>query len=508
MPKCISCNVSKGPEWYKSLKNHRTKKLTKKCLTCRKSCVNSRRKMWKSKNTKDKTVACKNHWTKWCKENSCVDCGITDYRIMTADHRLGVNKVYSLSSYTWWSSHGGIPAMDKEFKKVVPRCVTCHRIKTQEDNDVHNLRSTSRDKHVIRRRQIRRDLLEYVNSVKMNIGECYHCKRRVTPLSCTAFDFDHVDPSKKVKPISGMLRGSYHSIKKIDKEIAKCSLLCGACHHLKTHYDLKVGYISKIKPSKMQEQQQDQQPELLHDRFFSLKDQNITEPEQRSPEWFERRRNKLTGSKLSQFLFIKTQDDRVKLYEEVFEGRKRSPFTDEQQKWVKWGCDHEDHALKVLLDNAPNMYAMEAPMVQHSSCTWVASSPDGFYELVDDIGNVYEKGCIEIKCPGKKKKANTKPTYYYVLQMYLEMACSGNDKVIFCSWGPDACRAWKLEWNNELWELLSTMMDDLKNTKSSRALPFDKWSMLQYRLKSACHSACNEATPLFEGDGWDPQFNN
>ena len=107
-----------------------------------------------------------------------------------------------------------------------------------------------------------------------------------------------------------------------------------------------------------------------------------------------------------------------------------------------------------------------------------------------------------------KKKANTKPTYYYVLQMYLEMACSGKDKVIFCSWGPDACRAWKLKWNDELWELLSTMMDDLKNTKSSRALPFDQWSMLQYRLKSACHSACNEATPLFEGDGWDPQFNN
>ena len=127
---------------------------------------------------------------------------------------------------------------------------------------------------------------------------------------------------------------------------------------------------------------------------------------------------------------------------------------------------------------------------------------------MDDIGNTYEKGCIEIKCPGKKKKANTKPTYYYVLQMYLEMACSGNDKVIFCSWGPDACRAWKMQWNAELWELLSTMMDDLKHTKSARALPFDQWSMLQYRLKSACHSSCNEATPLFEGTGWDPQYNN
>ena len=29
--------------------------------------------------------------------------------------------------------------------------------------------------------------------------------------------------------------------------------------------------------------------------------------------------------------------------------------------------------------------------------------PDGFYELFDAVGNTYEKGCIEIKCPAKRK---------------------------------------------------------------------------------------------------------
>jgi len=251
--------------------------------------------------------------------------------------------------------------------------------------------------------------------------------------------------------------------------------------------------------------QEQQESPLNHDRFFSLADQGIDEPEQLSPEWFERRRGKLSGSKLSQFLFIKTQEERVKFYEEVFEGRKKDPFTPEQQKWVKWGRDHEDFALRVLIDNVPNLFAMEAPMVQHSSVQWLASSPDGFYHLTDDLGNSYEQGCIEIKCPGKSRRCNTKTTYYYVPQMYLEMACSGNDKVIFCSWGPKKCRAWKLEFDNELWDLLCQMMVDLKHTKTPKALSFEQWSIVQYRLRTACHNACNKARPLHEDGGWAPQ---
>ncbi len=497
MPKCIKCNQSRTDKWFKHVLHPDRAKPTKTCLTCRKGNVKSR------VNGDSKSNACRAVWVQWTKDNACIDCGIQDYRLISADHRIDSNKVHAVSDYPWWSCHGGIPAMKRELRKVVPRCIACHRIKTNEDSDVHQKQCTSTHPRNIRLRQIRRDLVNYVNKRKMDIGECAHCKRGVTPASSCAFDFDHVDAGTKTKCIGSMAcqGASYKAIDKIDKEIEKCNLLCAACHHLKTHYKLDLGYISTQVSSKMQAL-----PEFTHDRFFSLNDQEINEPEQRTPEWFERRRNKLTGSKLSQFIFIKTQEERLKLCEEVFEGRKRDPFTEEQQGWCKWGSDHEDHALNVLLDNIPNMFAMEAPMVQHSSCPWIASSPDGFYELTDDIGNTYEKGCIEIKCPAKRKKCNTKPTYYYVLQMYLEMACSGNDKVIFCSWGPDRCRAWRIHWNDELWELLSTMMEDLKYTKTSKALPFDKWSILQYRLKTACHEACNTATPLHTGDGWDPQF--
>ena len=244
----------------------------------------------------------------------------------------------------------------------------------------------------------------------------------------------------------------------------------------------------------------------IHERWFTLKDQEIVEPAQRSPEWFARRKGKLSGSKLSQFLFIKSQEDRVKFYEEVFEGRKRDPFTAEQQSWMSWGTKHEDTAMRILLTNVQNMYGMEAPMVQHSSIQWLASSPDGFYEFFDDSGAVYEQGVVEIKCPAKTKKATKKPTYYYIMQTYLEMACSGRDKVIFCSWGKDKCRAWRMTWDDELWGVLSTLIHDFRVTKTDKALSFDDWKLLQYRLLEACHRICDEATPLHEGDGWDSEY--
>ena len=42
--------------------------------------------------------------------------------------------------------------------------------------------------------------------------------------------------------------------------------------------------------------------ELIHERFFSLNDQNIKEPEQRTPEWFERRKANLQGQNIPTYV--------------------------------------------------------------------------------------------------------------------------------------------------------------------------------------------------------------
>ena len=147
--------------------------------------------------------------------------------------------------------------------------------------------------------------------------------------------------------------------------------------------------------------------EVDHERFFSLTQQGINEPQQRTPEWFEKRKNKLSGSKLSNFLFCKTDEERLIWYEEVFEGRKKPPFTDEQLDYMAWGSKHEDTAMLAFLERKQDIMAFEAPHVQHNSVEWLSATPDGFYQIFDTSEEdlkITDQGILEIKCPGKSKK--------------------------------------------------------------------------------------------------------
>jgi putative phage-type endonuclease len=236
---------------------------------------------------------------------------------------------------------------------------------------------------------------------------------------------------------------------------------------------------------------------FTHERFFSLKDQNLNEPSQRSPEWFARRRHKLSGSKLSQFLFCNSKDGAIQFYEEVFESRKKEPFTEEQLGWMKWGSEHEDGALLEFLNRKSDIMAYEAPHVQHNTVPWLSATPDGFYQIFDEESDdlrVLDEGILEIKCPAKTKKCNTRVTYYYVPQMYLEMACSDKSRAIFISWGPKRLRAWKLEWDDAFWSALSKMMDTFHRLKSGAT--YEEFCVCQMELRRACHQAVDAATPM------------
>ena len=239
--------------------------------------------------------------------------------------------------------------------------------------------------------------------------------------------------------------------------------------------------------------------ELIHERFFSLNDQNIKEPEQRTPEWFERRKSKLTGSKYSQLMFCDTDEDRIRIYEEIFEGRKKPPFPEEAKKYMAWGSKHEDTAMESFLNHMPMLYAMEAPMVQHSSVKYMAASPDGFYEYND----LSERGILEIKCPGKTKKANKQVTWYYVPQMYVEMACSGRTNAIFISWGVDTCRAWKLRWRDDMWHALSVLIDTFMRTKDNmNVATYNDFLQAKFQLKKQCMMCVEAAEILSPEEGW------
>lgn len=498
---CHRCREEHPVSQFKPMKVN-AKKLTKSCKNCRK-----KRSLSKISPT-TKTGRIREWWNNWCKQ-PCIDCGLYDPRLIQGDHRLDDDKVHKLSDYQWWACHGGLEELKKESRKCVPRCIFCHRLRTYKDRRHHLLPIRSNTKKNIWRRAQRKRLREWVYGLKFEIGCCERegCNRMVTPNNVQAFDFDHLNPEEKFKDISLIISqcNSFNSGKKlIEKELKICRLLCCACHHIKTNYESKWGYISESLPNKeeMQEQKEQQDPNY-HERWYSLKDQEIDEPEQRTPEWFAMRKGKLSGSKLSQFLFMSTQEDRVKMHEEIFEGRQKEPFSEATKGYMKWGQDMEDFARNAMLNAMPNLIGMEAPMIQHDSKVWLSASPDGFYNEVDADGNFVEEGVIEIKCPAKTRKCKDEPIYYYMPQVYLEMACSGHKNAIFFVWGTDKCKGWKIRWDQSFWDTLSVLLEDMRNTKKDTAMSFDDFSMAQYKLKKACFEVCKNATPLFETEeGW------
>ena len=73
----------------------------------------------------------------------------------------------------------------------------------------------------------RKAKMAYVNSQKC--APCMDCKGSFQPCQ---MDFDHRDPSTKIKSVAQMIQqGSFERVK---AEITKCDLVCANCHRLRT----------------------------------------------------------------------------------------------------------------------------------------------------------------------------------------------------------------------------------------------------------------------------------
>jgi hypothetical protein len=151
----------------------------------------------------------------WKNENSCEHCGTGE--CVEADH-TGAKK-HNCSDYTWWAYNGGVEALKAELNTCRPLCRFCHRIHTQ------NQRGVNKRPWLVKKRT-------HVNAIKLKLGECQLCKRKVQDGNFCAFDFDHVDERTKTECISIMVYRyplkQFFSL--IDAEIKKCRLLCCNCH--------------------------------------------------------------------------------------------------------------------------------------------------------------------------------------------------------------------------------------------------------------------------------------
>jgi putative phage-type endonuclease len=198
-------------------------------------------------------------------------------------------------------------------------------------------------------------------------------------------------------------------------------------------------------------------------------------PEQGSPEWFENRKNKMTGSKPSSIMFDCTDEQSYnRLWAQYFGGEKPPEFDESQQAAVDWGSNNEDNAAMEFIKQMPGTLVYETSLIDHPVYKWMAASPDGYIvRLETENGEikkpykVLERAAFEIKCPGSRyrdhegnvkpsvmmksleKKSN--PPYYYMPQVHFEMVMLGTPVTYFYMWTPWYSKVWKINFDHDYW---------------------------------------------------------
>jgi hypothetical protein len=85
---------------------------------------------------------------------------------------------------------------------------------------------------LLAKRQTQQDkFIRYIDSVKTARGGCLHCGEQDT----IVLIFHHRDPSQRTCSVTSLPTASRD---KVDKEIAKCDVLCANCH-MKEHYRMR-----------------------------------------------------------------------------------------------------------------------------------------------------------------------------------------------------------------------------------------------------------------------------
>ena len=144
---------------------------------------------------------------------------------------------------------------------------------------------------------------------------------------------------------------------------------------------------------------------VYNERKEKLKGLKLLElPEQRSPEWYEMRKEKLTASSLASAIgkcHFTTREELIlsKIEDKPYES---NPITE-------WGVKYEDIAI-LFYEEMYNVKVLDFGLIPHPTFKAFGASPDG---ICDDTGNdEYVARMVEIKCPPKRKFTKTCPPHY------------------------------------------------------------------------------------------------
>ena len=176
---------------------------------------------------------------------------------------------------------------------------------------------------------------------------------------------------------------------------------------------------------------------------------------QRTTEWFEKRKGRVTGSNVGAILGLnpnKSADDVLREMVRAYHGYERE-F--QGNVATEWGNFNEDGAQSEYEMETGNQ-VQETGFHIHPEYDWLGASPDGL--IGDD-------GVIEIKCPFGKRKdeapefKSAKEQEWYWAQMQIEMACTGRHFCDFYQWAPGGSALERVKFAPEWFE---SVLSDLK----------------------------------------------
>ena len=117
----------------------------------------------------------------------------------------------------------------------------------------------------------------------------------------------------------------------------------------------------------------------------------MSETQQRTEEWYNARRGKLTASNLGSLLGLVSWCSRKEAYKRVLGAEKeaRNPVNHFGNRACEWGTVHERDGILCYMTKTGNIVNATG-LHTHPKIPWIAGSPDGF---------VGADGLIEVKCP-------------------------------------------------------------------------------------------------------------
>ncbi len=169
---------------------------------------------------------------------------------------------------------------------------------------------------------------------------------------------------------------------------------------------------------------------------------------QRSPEWFESRKMRITASEIGSVLGVNPYKSRNVFWKEKLSILRGEPEKERKYSFIsEHGVKYEPVVQNIIRKRFPeNPFPLyEYGMICHPTISFLGASPDGV---------LFDGTMVEIKCPPTRVISPYTIVPYYYSQMQLQMECCNFDRCEFIE-----CKIY--EYKNENSFMIDSNQDDI-----------------------------------------------